>query len=369
MFTRVQNLILMTSGLSPSVFLSIVLSVIPIWLGLPACSALAQVESGSVALAAEQNLDAPEDLERFSYIVDGRLTEALDIPTYEWVPRHQGDTPRAIIVFVHGFTMHGRRFNRLAEVLAANNFHSISYDMYGFGRNFFTDKRPVIDGIGSKRRINYGKSHKKLVQLLTLVRKTHRDVPVYVLGESMGATPCLKLASEHRDLVDGVMLSAAAVQINPLLFAHPMSAFEATLPVVTSPHMNMRLNHFVNNMLSLDKDIKEDIKNDSEIRRRVTWIDLVKTQGYVAKAIFYAPRVKDDPPILYMVGARDLVVLPSDSRLLFSLINSKNKNFVRLKKRSHLLTETGAIKDDTVATIFEWLEERELSKKVAVSSD
>ncbi|MEZ4543444.1 MAG: hypothetical protein R3C24_06040 [Cyanobacteriota/Melainabacteria group bacterium] len=53
------------------------------------------------------------------------------------------------------------------------------------------------------------------------------------------------------------MLSAAAVQINPLLFAHPMSAFEATLPVVTSPHMNMRLNHFVNNMLSLDKDIKK----------------------------------------------------------------------------------------------------------------
>lgn len=340
-----------------------------VWLWFGSGGALAQTESGSVALAAEQNLDAAEDLERFSYIVDGRLTEALDIPTYEWVPRNQGDTPRAVIVFVHGFTMHGRRFNRLAEVLAANNFHSVSYDMYGFGRNFFTDKRPVIDGFGSKRRINYGKSHKKLVQLLTLVRKAHSDVPVYVLGESMGATPCLKVVSEHRSLVDGVILSAAAVQINPLLFVHPMSAFDATLPVVTSPHMNMRLNHFVNNLLSLDKDIKEDIKQDSEIRRRVTWIDLLKTQGYVAKSIFYAPRVKDDPPILFMVGARDLVVLPSDSRLLFSLINSKNKNYVRLKKCSHLLTETGAIKDDTVAAIFKWLEERELSKKVAVSSN
>ena len=70
-----------------------------------------------------------------------------------------------------------------------------------------------------------------------------------------------------------------------------------------------------------------------------------------------------------MVGARDLVVLPSDSRLLFSLINSKNKSFVRLKKQSHLLTETGAIKDDAVAAIFKWLEEREQFKKVAVSSN
>lgn len=354
-------------GLSYSACLSMVMWVL-IWSGISAPGTLAEAEN---AHAVVQSGDEPTnmELERFSYSVDGRFTDALEIPTYEWVPRQQGETPRALIVFVHGFTMHGRRFNRLAEVLAANNFHCVSYDMYGFGRNFFTENRPLVDGIRSKRRINYGQSHKKLVQLLKLVRKAHPEVPVYVLGESMGATPCLKIASEHRGLVDGVMLSAAAVQINPLLFAHPMSAFEATLPVVTSPHMNMRLNHFVNNMLSLDRDIKEDIKKDAEIRRRVTWIDLVKTQGYVAKALFYAPRVKDDPPVLYMVGARDLVVLPSDSRLLFSLINSKNKSFVRLKKRSHLLTETGAIKDDTVAAIFKWLEEREQFKKVAVSSN
>ncbi|MEZ4535918.1 MAG: hypothetical protein R3D26_13100 [Cyanobacteriota/Melainabacteria group bacterium] len=112
------------------------------------------------------------------------------------------------------------------------------------------------------------RAHKKL-QLLTLVRKAHREVPVYVLVRAW-VPPLSEVGTEHRSLVDGVMLSAAAVQINPLLFAHPMSASEATLPVVTSPHMNMRLNHFVNNMLSLDKDIKEDIKNDSEIRRRVT---------------------------------------------------------------------------------------------------
>ena len=81
-----------------------------------------------------------------------------------------------------------------------------------------------------------------------------------------------------------------------------MSAMEATLPVMVSPHMNMRLNHFVNALLSRDRDVKDDIKSDTEIRRRVTWIDLLRTQGYVAKALIHGPRVKKDPPLLFMVG-------------------------------------------------------------------
>lgn len=310
------------------------------------------------ALADSQTEPATGKL-LYEYVQDGKYTEKLGIPTYEWIPRHQGDKLRGIVIFVHGFTMHGRRFSRLARVLAANNFYGVAYDMYGFGRNFFTEKRPLIDGIKSKRRINYGRSDKRLADLATLLRKEYPGTPICLIGESMGATPCLKMAIDNRDLVDGIILSAPAVQINPLLFVHPMSALEATVPVMLSPHMNMRLNHFVNSLLSLDKEVKEDIRNDPEIRRRVTWIDLLRTQGYVAKALAYGPRVKNDPPLMFMVGGRDLVVLPSDAMLLYSVIKSNKKKFVKLKKRSHLLTETNAIKPDTVAAIFKWLDETE----------
>jgi len=134
---------------------------------------------------------------------------------------------------------------------------------------------------------------------------------------------------------------------------------EATLPVMVSPHMNMRLNHFVNALLSRDRDVKDDIKSDTEIRRRVTWIDLLRTQGYVAKALIHGPRVKKDPPLLFMVGGKDMVVLPTDALLLYSCIKSDQKKYVKLEKRSHLLTETSAIKADTVSTIFDWFDETE----------
>ncbi len=303
----------------------------------------------------------------YEYIQDGKYTQSLKIPTYEWIPIQkegkEGKNYRGIVIFVHGFTMHGRRYDKLAKILAANNFYGIAYDMYGFGRNFFTDKRPLVDGIRSKRRIHYGRSHKRLVELVSMVREEYPRTPICLLGESLGATPCLKMAVESRDLIDGIILSAPAVQINPILFVHPMSAMEATLPVMVSPHMNMRLNHFVNSLLSRDRDVKDDIKSDTEIRRRVTWIDLLRTQGYVAKALIHGPRVKKDPPLLFMVGGKDLVVLPTDALLLYSSIKSDQKKYVKLEKRSHLLTETSAIKPDTVSAIFNWFDETEPFKK------
>lgn len=320
-----------------------------------------------LAIAAQTDSAANDTSSEVKFVQDGQFTNVIELPTYEWFRSDLEESKqfKGIVVFVHGFTMHGRRFSRLAQCLALKDYYCVSYDMYGFGRNFFTEKRPLIDGLFSKRRINYKKSHKKLVELTKTLHKQHPTLPIYLIGESMGATPCLQVVSEEPNLVNGIVLSAPAIQINPLLFAHPMSALEATVPVALSPHLNMRLHHFVNHLLSLDKEVKKDIKQDKEIRRSVTWFDLGRTQAYVAKALAYAPLAKDDPHVLFMIGARDLVVLPSDAMVLYGLIKSKNKKFVRLKKRSHLLTETNEIKPDTVATIFEWLDNIESKNKIS----
>lgn len=335
-------------------------------------SALAVLSLPGYAATPSSPGEVPADPnKRFSFIEDGKYSQVLNIPTYEWSPVGFPTKARGCVVFVHGLTLHGQRYTVSGRAFAASNFYAISFDMRGFGRNY-TDPEGKFSRNGvSKRRIDYDKSFDDLVKLVTMVKKDHPDMPIILVGESLGVTPCLRLAAEHGDLVDAMVLSGASVSVNPLMVFSPQS-IAAGLKGVFNPKFNVKMQYFMEDLVSSDPRIVEELTNDPLIRHNVTIRDLLETDKYVSKNIKYARAIRPEMPILILQGSKDHCVTPKKVVRLCNNIRSDEQTLRWMDSESHVLLETKYLNPATIEAVVSFIRSREpeLAGRVkAVRSD
>ena len=127
------------------------------------------------------------------------LADGAVLPLARWLPATE--MPRAAIVALHGLNDHHASWAEAGAQLSVSGFAFYAYDQRGFGA---TEQRGVWAGgdvLSSDAR-----------QVAALVRARHPDIPLYVLGESMGAAVVLHaLAEQPRGWLDGAVLLAPAV--------------------------------------------------------------------------------------------------------------------------------------------------------------
>ncbi len=112
-----------------------------------------------------------------------------------------GPHPKAIVIALHGFNDHSGFIDEAARHYASQGIHTVAYDQRGFGaapgRGEWAGEAALVDD---------------LLTMAALTRQQYPDVPLYVLGESMGAAvAAVALADAPAARVDGVILSAPAV--------------------------------------------------------------------------------------------------------------------------------------------------------------
>ncbi len=158
----------------------------------------------------------PELAAKYQYIQDGQYTKSLGIPTYEWLP--VGAPPKLVVLAIHGLTLHGRTFRVVARTLAVNGAAVVALDMNGFGRCKFDTDNQFSTKDNDRTKVSHEKSYEEIVRLATLIKQNYPNIRLIVMGESLGCTFCVKLAAEHPELVNGVIMSAPAVDLNKDLF-------------------------------------------------------------------------------------------------------------------------------------------------------
>jgi acylglycerol lipase len=127
------------------------------------------------------------------------LADGAVLPLAQWLPA--SESPRAAIVALHGLNDYHASWAEAGQQLSARGFAVYAYDQRGFGA---TEQRGIWAGgdvLASDAR-----------QIAALVRTRHPGIPLYVLGESMGAAVVLRaLAEQPRGWLDGAVLLAPAV--------------------------------------------------------------------------------------------------------------------------------------------------------------
>jgi acylglycerol lipase len=121
------------------------------------------------------------------------------LPFRSWLP--DIIPVKAAIIALHGFNDYSHFFTEPGNYFKRFGIASYAYDQRGFGN---TQER------GSWAKTNV--YTRDVAEFTQLVRNLHPGVPIYLLGESMGAAEIIvAMTSDQAPVVDGVILSAPAV--------------------------------------------------------------------------------------------------------------------------------------------------------------
>ncbi|CCQ75346.1 alpha/beta hydrolase [Magnetospira sp. QH-2] len=125
-------------------------------------------------------------------------SDGTALPLRRWEPAGQ---PKALVLALHGFNDYSSFFHTTAEALADQGILSMAYDQRGFGANEDVGYWAGVAGYTRDMR-----------EAIAAARQTYPELPLFVLGESMGgAVALVTLSAPNAPAVDGVILSAPAV--------------------------------------------------------------------------------------------------------------------------------------------------------------
>jgi acylglycerol lipase len=137
---------------------------------------------------------APKIENEYYLAVDGSK-----LPVRTWLPKNRPVT--SAIIALHGFNDYSNFFTKPGKFLSSHGIASYAYDQRGFGS---APGRGLWSGIDAYTR--------DLSSFAEVIRARHPDVPLYILGESMGgAVTIVAMTGSHPPNVDGVILIAPAV--------------------------------------------------------------------------------------------------------------------------------------------------------------
>jgi acylglycerol lipase len=258
---------------------------------------------------------------------------------YEWSdPEIQ---PVAIAVAIHGLSMHGLVYDSLARHLAKRGVIVYAPDLRGYGR------------WRREEKVDYDKSRADLLDLITTLKSHHQNLPLYCLGESMGAGFAMFAAAEKPSCVDGLILSSPAIKrrlhIFPRLVLDVCEGFAL-------PTKELSMVPYIKYFASDDRRILEEKLNDPLVRKRLSLADLYKTQQTIRPILRYAERIEAKTPVLIIQGKDDRMLCAPAVVELMAHLNSSDDTVKWFKNKGHLILETSYLQTDTLDTIDGWLD-------------
>jgi alpha-beta hydrolase superfamily lysophospholipase len=127
-------------------------------------------------------------------------TDGARLFVYRWLPE---GPPKAVVQIVHGWAEHAARYARLADALCREGYGVYAEDHRGHGR---TARTPAELGYFADRD-GWNRVVGDLWQLHQRIRSDHPQMPVVILGHSLGAFLAQQFISEHGESIVAAVLS------------------------------------------------------------------------------------------------------------------------------------------------------------------
>ena len=129
--------------------------------------------------------------------------DGADIAGFRWVDNTI--TPRAVLQVAHGMGEHARRYRAPLEPLIAAGWAVYADDHRGHG----------LTASGPEALGDFGDNGAELViadlhSLTSLARAEHPDLPIVLLGHSLGSFFAQAYVFDHSKAIDGLVLSGTA---------------------------------------------------------------------------------------------------------------------------------------------------------------
>jgi alpha-beta hydrolase superfamily lysophospholipase len=270
---------------------------------------------------------------------EGRFSasDGLDLYYQCWVPgdrRH-----RAVLVNLHGLGDHSGLYPTLAAHFPSRGVALYSYDMRGNGRSpgqraYVRDWREYRDDLDA---------------FLARVRSWEPELPVFVLGNSLGGLVVLEYALSHPSGISGVIAAApplGALGVPPVLMA--LGRIMSRL----LPRLSLRVGMDLSG-LARDPKVVESVIQDPLFHRLGTARLSTEVTAAIQRVQAEAPRFP--LPLLILHGSADRMVSPTGSRRFFAAVRLDDREFHEYPGGYHGLF-VDLDRDQVLTDLERWIE-------------
>ena len=299
-----------------------------------------------------ESLSTPS-LNETHFITADEITLPLRVWRPEGMYRQWGpDNPRAVILALHGFNDYSHAFERPGAYFADQGIITYAFDQRGFGQAPHRGLWAGADIMADDARA-----------LLTLLAARWPNVPLYLLGDSMGGAVTLTLLAAPMPVeISGAILIAPAVWgrkvMNPLQSATLWLAAH-TLPwmTLTGRHLKIQASDNIPMLMALSQD---------PLMIRETRIDTIYGLVDLMDAgLSSAPWV--ETPLLVFYGGEDQVIPKKSMAALVEALADNKHRFALYEGGNHmLLRDLGAqiVYEDILA----WIAGRQAGQNLPLPS-
>lgn len=260
---------------------------------------------------------------------------------------------RAVLLVVHGMGEHSRRYAETAEFFADNGFVVYAYDHRGHGLS-------KLDGrdLGDLGPNGWQSLVAEIGVIVERAVRAHPDLPLVILGHSMGSFATQQYLLASSDVPDAVILSGTAA----------LDGLEPSLNLDEPLDLSMFNAPFAPARTDFDWLSRDDAEVDKYVADELCGFGI---DGDAGKAMFVGARpigdtaavgqMRPDLPILVAVGDQDPVNGQlALANLLIAHYSDGGLSDVSLQvypeARHEILNETN--RDQVRADLLAWVDER-----------
>ncbi len=262
----------------------------------------------------------------------------LELYYQKWAPDGRY---RSALIYIHGFGDHSSRHENLVRSLVKSSKALYSFDLRGHGRS------PGQRGyIGSWEELRGD-----VRAFVGLVRDIDGELPVFLMGQSMGGLIVLEYALHYPDGLTGVIASA------PAIGEVGVPAWKMALGRVLSkiwPRFSMKAG--LNDAdMSRDPEVVKASDEDPLTHSRGTTRLAAELQNAITWTLSRAPEFS--VPLLMLHGSADRVVPPEASRRFYEDMALDDKERIEYPGGYHEL-DNDTSHDEVLGDLIAWMEKR-----------
>ncbi|MBX9692131.1 MAG: lysophospholipase, partial [Cyanobacteria bacterium] len=262
-------------------------------------------------------------------------------PCLAWIDRSM--PTKAVILCVHGLGLHNGTYEAFGKKMSQSGYAVYSIDVRGFGSWMAAQGRSLVD---------FDSCMADVKATLEVIHKAHRQVPVFLLGESMGGAIALKATSLYPELIDGLVSSVPAGD----RFKQGRTSLKVALKLLSgNKDKPFNVGEGVIKQATEKPELRDAWLNDPFARMNLSPRELIQFQHFMNQNHESAKKITTTP-VLIVQGCKDHLVRPEGTIELFNQLNTHDRKIVLLPKSEHLIFEEAQFNDDDLKILNEWLD-------------
>lgn len=249
------------------------------------------------------------------------------------------ESPRAVVVIIHGLGEHCERYDYVTEKLNAFGYSVFRYDHKGHGRSggargYLSDYNQFIDD-----------AH----MVVKMVKAEYPGLPVFMLGHSMGGFITSAYGVKYPGVLDGQILSGPCVKVLPI--------FEGLRELDTNKDPLGLIDNGLSEVICRDRDVVRTYQQDHLVLWDFT--NMLMKEVFINGAEWLSSNIAHyQYPCLIMHGEDDRIVPNDNSTFLHDNCSSKDKTIKLWPDLFHEILNEREEKDLVLDEIKTWIDAR-----------